>query len=121
MQATIDAACLCKMADRHQIKHALLDGPLALDLAISQEAVQQKGLTSAVAGDSDILVAPDLHSGNMVAKQLTFLGHAAAAGLVLGARVPIILTSRADSHRSRLMSCALAVLTAHARKHGEIK
>ena len=121
MQATVDAACLCKMADRQQIEHALLDGPLALDLAISQQAVQDKGLTSSVAGDSDILVAPDIHSGNMVAKQLTFLGHAAAAGLVLGARVPIMMTSRADSQRTRLMSCALAVLMAEARRRGDIK
>ncbi|QEG34811.1 bifunctional enoyl-CoA hydratase/phosphate acetyltransferase [Bythopirellula goksoeyrii] len=121
MQATVDAACLCKMADRLQIDHALLDGPLALDLAISQQAVQDKGLKSCVAGDSDILVAPDIHSGNMVAKQLTFLGNAAAAGIVLGARVPIMLTSRADSQRTRLMSCALSVLMAEARQRGDIK
>ena len=121
MQATVDAACLCKMADRHQIDDALLDGPLALDLAINQQAVQDKGLTSTVAGDSDILVAPDIHSGNMVAKQLTFLGNAAAAGVVLGARVPIMLTSRADSQRTRLMSCALAVLMAEARQRGDVK
>lgn len=121
MQATVDAACLCKMADRQQIDHALLDGPLALDLAISQQAVQEKGLTSSVAGDSDILLAPDIHSGNIVAKQLTFLGHAAAAGVVLGARVPIIMTSRADSQRTRLMSCALAVLMAEAQRRGDIK
>ncbi|WP_425400911.1 bifunctional enoyl-CoA hydratase/phosphate acetyltransferase [Aeoliella sp.] len=121
MQATVDAACLCKMADRHQIKHAYIDGPLALDLAISQEAVQQKNITSSVAGDADILVAPDVNSGNMVAKQLTFLGHAAAAGLVLGARVPIVLTSRSDTKRARLMSCALAVLMAEARREGRLK
>lgn len=121
MQATVDAACLCKMADRKQIDHALLDGPLALDLAISQQAVQDKGLESSVAGDADILLAPDIHSGNMVAKQLTFLGHAAAAGLVLGARVPIILTSRADSLRTRLMSCALAVRMTEAKRRGVIK
>lgn len=121
MQATVDAASLCKMADRKQIEHALLDGPLALDLAISQQAVEQKALASDVAGDADILVAPDIHSGNIVAKQLTFLGHAAAAGLVLGARVPIVVTSRADSQRTRLMSCALAVLMAEARRRGDIK
>lgn len=121
MQATVDAACLCKMADRKQIENALVDGPLALDLAISQQAVQDKGLQSSVAGDADILVAPDINSGNIVAKQLTFLGHAAAAGLVLGARVPIMVTSRAGSQRTRLMSCALAVLVAEARRRGEIK
>jgi phosphate acetyltransferase len=120
MQATIDAACLCKMADRKQIDHGLLDGPLSLDLAISQEAVQDKGLASNVAGDADILLAPDLNSGNMVAKQLTFLGNATAAGVVLGARVPIILTSRADSPRTRLASCALAVRIADARERGLI-
>ncbi len=121
IQATVDAACLSKMADRHQIAHARIDGPLALDLAISQQAVQDKGLTSDVAGDADILLAPDIHSGNMIAKQLTFLGGAHAAGIVLGARVPVILTSRADSLRARLMSCALAVRLADARSKGEIK
>ena len=121
MPATVDAACLCKMADRGQIQNAYLDGPLALDLAISNEAAQQKELASSVAGDADILVAPDINSGNMVAKQLTFLGHAAAAGLVLGARVPIILTSRSDTKRARLMSCALAVLVSEARRRGQIK
>ncbi len=121
IQATVDAACLCKMADRHQIEHALLDGPLALDLAISQQAVQDKNIVSAVAGDADILLAPDIHSGNMIAKQLTFLGGANAAGIVLGARVPIILTSRADSLRTRLMSCALAVRLAEARRLSKIK
>lgn len=121
IQATVDAACLCKMADRGQISHALLDGPLALDLAISQQAVQNKGVVSAVAGDADILLAPDIHSGNMIAKQLTFLGNAHAAGIVLGARVPIILTSRSDSLRARLMSCALAVRLAAARREGAIK
>jgi len=121
IQATVDAACLSKMGDRHQIAHAHIDGPLALDLAISQQAVQDKGLTSDVAGDADILVAPDIHAGNMIAKQLTFLGGADAAGIVLGARVPIILTSRADSLRTRLMSCALAVRMADARRAGLIK
>jgi phosphate acetyltransferase len=121
MQATTDAACLCKMADRGQIAQALLDGPLALDLAISLEAVQNKGLTSPVAGDADILLVPDINAGNMVAKQLTFLGRADAAGIVLGARVPIILTSRSDSLRARLMSCALAVRLAQARRMGQVK
>ncbi len=121
MQATVDAACLCKMADRNQITNALLDGPLALDLAISQQAVQDKNLESNVAGDADILLVPDINSGNMVAKQLTFLAYADAAGIVLGARVPIILTSRADSLRTRLMSCALAVLLTQARREGKIK
>lgn len=121
MQATVDAACLCKMADRKQIDRAQLDGPLSLDLAISQQAAREKGVASSVAGDADILLAPDIHSGNIVAKQLTFLGHAAAAGVVLGARVPIIMTSRADSQRTRLMSCGLAVLMADARRRGEVK
>ncbi len=121
IQATVDAACLCKMADRKQIPNAILDGPLAFDLAISQQAAQDKGLTSKVAGDADILVAPDIHSANMVAKQLTFLGHAAAAGLVLGVRAPIILTSRADSQRTRLMSCALAVRMVEAKRRGHGK
>src|SRR5690606_14762593 len=121
VQATVDAACLCKMADRKQIEHALLDGPLALDLAINQQAVQDKGIESEVAGDADILLAPDIHSANMISKQLTFLGSANAAGIVLGARVPVILTSRADSLRTRLASCALAVHMAEARRKGNIK
>ena len=95
---------------------ALLDGPLAFDNAISKEAAQIKGITSEVAGDPDILLAPDLEAGNMLAKQLSFLANADSAGLVLGARVPIILTSRADSVRSRIASCAVAVLAAHARR-----
>lgn len=121
IQATVDAASLCKMADRGQIEYALLDGPLALDLAISQQAATDKGLESNVAGDADILLAPDIHSANMISKQLTFLGGANAAGIVLGARVPVILTSRADSLRTRLMSCALAVRMAEARREGKIK
>ena len=116
MPATIDAAALCKMADRRQITGGLLDGPLAFDNAISKEAANVKGITSAVAGDPDILLVPDLEAGNMLAKQLTFLANADSAGLVLGARVPIILTSRADSVRSKVASCAVAVLTAHARR-----
>jgi len=116
MQATLDAAALCKMAQRGQIKGGLLDGPLAFDNAISSEAARIKGIESEVAGDPDILLVPDLESGNMLAKQLSFLANADSAGLVLGARVPIILTSRADSVRSRLASCAVALLTAHARR-----
>ena len=116
MPATIDAAALCKMADRGQITGGLLDGPLAFDNAISREAARIKGLTSKVAGDPDILLVPDLEAGNMLAKQLSFLANADSAGLVLGARVPIILTSRADSVRSKIASCAVALLTAHARR-----
>jgi phosphate acetyltransferase len=116
MQATLDAAALCKMAERGQIKGGLLDGPLAFDNAISKEAAKIKGIASAVAGDPDILLVPDLESGNMLAKQLSFLANADSAGLVLGARVPIILTSRADSVRSRIASCAVAMLAAHARR-----
>jgi len=116
MPATIDAAALCKMAERGQIKGALLDGPLAFDNAISKQAATTKGIHSAVAGDPDILLAPDLEAGNILAKQLSFLANADGAGLVLGARVPIILTSRADSVRSRIASCAVAMLAAHARR-----
>lgn len=116
MPATIDAAALCKMAERGQITGALLDGPLAFDNAISAQAAETKGIKSAVAGDPDILLAPDLEAGNILAKQLTFLANADSAGMVLGARVPIILTSRADSVRSRIASCAVAKLVAHARR-----
>jgi phosphate acetyltransferase len=116
MQATLDAAALCKMAERGQITGGLLDGPLAFDNAISKDAARIKGIASAVAGDPDILLVPDLESGNMLAKQLSFLANADSAGLVLGARVPIILTSRADSVRSRIASCAVAMLAAHARR-----
>jgi phosphotransacetylase len=116
MPATIDAAALCKMAERGQITGGLLDGPLAFDNAISKEAAKTKGITSEVAGDPDILLAPDLESGNILAKQLSFLANADSAGLVLGAKVPVILTSRADSVRSRIASCAVAVLAAHARR-----
>ncbi len=116
MPATIDAAALCKMAERGQIRGGVLDGPLAFDNAISREAAKVKGITSEVAGDPDILLAPDLESGNILAKQLTFLANADSAGLVLGARVPIILTSRADSVRSRIASCGVAMLAAHARR-----
>ena len=116
MTATLDAAALCKMAERGQIKGAILDGPLAFDNAISAQAAETKGIKSAVAGDPDILLAPDLESGNILAKQLSFLANADSAGMVLGAKVPIILTSRADSVRSRIASCAVAKLVAYARR-----
>jgi phosphate acetyltransferase len=116
MPATLDAAALCKMADRGQIKSALLDGPLAFDNAINKEAARTKGIKSEVAGDPDILLAPDLEAGNILAKLFSFLAKADSAGLVVGARVPIILTSRADSVRARIASCAVAMLAAHARR-----
>jgi phosphate acetyltransferase len=114
--STIDAAALCKMAERGQIEGALLDGPLALDNAINRDAAATKHIKSQVAGDADVLLVPDLEAGNMVAKELTFLANADAAGIVLGARVPIILTSRADSVRTRMASCAVAAIYAHARR-----
>lgn len=117
--STIDAAALCMMSLRGQIEGGLLDGPLAFDNAISRAAADTKGIKSEVAGDPDILLVPDLEAGNMLAKQLTFLAGAEAAGIVLGARVPIILTSRADSVRARIGSCAIAVLLAHARRIGD--
>ena len=113
--STIDAAALCKMADRGQITGGILDGPLAFDNAIDLEAARIKGIRSEVAGRAQILVVPDLEAGNMLAKNLTFLAKADAAGIVLGARAPIILTSRADSVRTRMASCAAAVLYAHVR------
>ena len=116
MPATIDAAALCKMAERGQIKGGILDGPLAFDNAISTQAAETKGIKSAVAGDPDILLAPDLEAGNILAKQLSFLANADSAGMVLGAKVPVILTSRADSVRSRIASCAVAKLVAHSRR-----
>jgi phosphate acetyltransferase len=116
MPSTIDAAALCKMADRGQITGALLDGPLALDNAINRDAASIKHIVSPVAGDADILLVPDLEAGNMLAKELSFLANADAAGIVLGARVPIILTSRSDNVRSRMASCAVAALYAHARR-----
>jgi phosphotransacetylase len=116
MPATIDAAALCKMAERGQIKHGILDGPLAFDNAISKHAADLKGIESRVSGDPDILLVPDLEAGNILAKQLSFLANAESAGVVLGAKVPVILTSRADSVRSRIASCAVAVLAAHARR-----
>jgi phosphate acetyltransferase len=114
--STIEAAALCKMAERGQITGGLLDGPLAFDNAIDPEAARIKGITSPVAGHAQILVVPDLEAGNMLAKNLIFLARADAAGIVLGARVPIVLTSRADSVRARMASCAVAVLYAHARR-----
>jgi phosphate acetyltransferase len=116
MPATLDAAALCKMAERGQIKGGILDGPLAFDNAISKDAAKTKGIKSEVAGDPDILLAPDLEAANILAKQLSFLANADSAGMVLGARVPVILTSRADSVRSRIASCAVAKLVAHARR-----
>jgi phosphate acetyltransferase len=116
MPSTIDAAALCKMADRGQITGAVLDGPLALDNAINRDAASIKHIVSPVAGDADILLVPDLEAGNMLAKELSFLANADAAGIVLGARVPIILTSRSDNVRSRMASCAVAALYAHARR-----
>jgi phosphate acetyltransferase len=116
MPATLDAAALCKMAERGQIRGGILDGPLAFDNAISRDAARTKGIKSEVAGDPDILVAPDLEAGNILAKLLSFLANADSAGLVVGARVPIILTSRADSVRARIASCAVAMLAAHARR-----
>ncbi|RZL09338.1 MAG: bifunctional enoyl-CoA hydratase/phosphate acetyltransferase [Rubrivivax sp.] len=113
MPATLDAAALCKMADRGQITGALLDGPLAFDNAVSVAAARVKGIVSPVAGAADILVVPDLESGNMLAKQLEYLGGADTAGIALGAKVPVILTSRADSLDTRMASCAVAVLLAH--------
>ena len=119
IRSTIDAAALCKMADRGQIKGGLLDGPLAFDNAVSIVAAKTKGIKSAVAGHAEILVVPDLESGNMVAKQLEYLANALTAGIVLGTKVPIVLTSRADSAETRTASCVIAALIAHAnRKNG---
>jgi phosphate acetyltransferase/phosphate butyryltransferase len=118
MPATLDAAALCKMADRGQITGAVLDGPLAFDNAVSAAAARTKGIVSSVAGVADILVVPDLESGNMLAKQLMYLGGAASAGVVLGARVPVMLTSRADSRESRIASCAVALVAARRTPGG---
>jgi len=114
--STLEAAALCKMADRGQITGALLDGPLAFDNAVSKEAAMIKGIRSEVAGEADIFIVPDLESGNMMAKQMTYLIGAEAAGIVAGARVPIVLTSRADSSKARLASCAVAAAVAFARR-----
>jgi phosphate acetyltransferase len=116
MQSTLDAAALCKMADRGQIAGGILDGPLAFDNAISVVAARTKGIKSLVAGQADILLVPDIESGNMLAKQLEYLAEALAAGIVLGARVPIVLTSRADSAQTRTASTAVAVVMAHAKR-----
>ena len=112
MPATLDAAALCKMADRGQISGGILDGPLAFDNAVSMAAAKIKGIDSLVAGQADVLVVPDLESGNMLAKQLEHMGDAASAGIVLGAKVPVVLTSRADSRESRIASCAIALMLA---------
>jgi phosphate acetyltransferase len=119
--STLDAAALCKMADRGQITGAQLDGPLALDNAIDPEAARIKGIYSPVAGRANVLIVPDLHAGNLLAKSLTFLGGAYAAGIVLGTRVPVILTSRADSEAARLASCAVASMLAKAGRERLIK
>ena len=113
---TLDAAALCKMAERGQITGALLDGPLAFDNAISVDAARTKGIRSAVAGEADILLVPDLEAGNMLVKQLQYLAGAEAAGIVCGTRVPIVLTSRADNVRSRIVSTVVMKLVAHARR-----
>jgi phosphate acetyltransferase len=121
LQSTVEAAALCKMADRGQITGGILDGPLALDNAISPEAAQVKKIGGPVAGYADILVVPDLEAGNLLAKSLSFLMDADSAGIVLGARVPITLTSRADSVQSRFASCAVAALVAHRRRETAAK
>lgn len=121
IKSTLDAAVLCKMAERGQITGGVLDGPLAFDNAVSREAARSKGIRSAVAGRADILIVPDLEAGNMLAKQLEYLAGAQIAGIVLGARVPVILTSRADKSRSRLASCALALLLARSGPHRSAK
>lgn len=115
IRSTLDAAALCKMAERGQITGAILDGPLAFDNAINREAAEIKGIKSEVSGDPDIMIVPDLEAGNMLAKQLTFMARAEGAGIVLGARVPIILASRSDSLRTKIASCAVAVLIAASK------
>jgi phosphotransacetylase len=120
IKSTLDAAALCKMADRGQITRAILDGPLAFDNAVSEEAAKTKGIVSPVAGKADIFVVPDLEAGNMLAKQLAYLGEADAAGIVLGARVPIVLTSRADNTLTRLASCAMALLWANNQQTAKV-
>jgi phosphate acetyltransferase len=115
-KATLDAAALCKMADRRQITGGILDGPLAFDNAVSIVAAKTKHIVSPVAGQADIMIVPDLEAGNMLAKQLEYLADATGAGIVLGARVPIVLTSRADTTLSRMASCAVALLLVHHRR-----
>jgi phosphate acetyltransferase len=117
--STIDAAALCKMADRGQITGGVLDGPLAFDNAISMHAAQIKHITSAVAGHADILAVPDLESGNMLAKQLEYLAGASGSGLVVGARIPIALTSRAEAPSNRVASALLGLLVAHNARRGQ--
>jgi phosphate acetyltransferase len=114
--STLDAAALCKMADRHQITGGVVDGPLTFDVAVSEDAAKAKGIVSSVAGRADILIVPDLETGNMLAEQLEHLADAEMAGLVMGARVPVILTNRADQMLARLASCALAMLVVHDRQ-----
>ncbi|MEP2705793.1 MAG: bifunctional enoyl-CoA hydratase/phosphate acetyltransferase [Roseibium sp.] len=116
--SSLDAAILSKMAERGQIKGAVVDGPLAMDNAIDVQAARTKGITSLVAGHAEVLIVPNLESGNMLAKELTFIAHAEAAGLVIGAKVPVMLTSRADDTRARLASCALALLYSHWNANG---
>jgi phosphotransacetylase len=118
MPSTLEAAALAKMADREQIKGGIVDGPLAMDNAVDFEAARSKGITSSVAGQADVLIVPNIEAGNMLAKQLTFVARAEAAGLVVGARAPVILTSRADNDRARLASCAVAQLYDCWRQHG---
>jgi phosphate acetyltransferase/phosphate butyryltransferase len=119
IKSTLDAAALCKMADRRQITGGILDGPLAFDNAVSEEAAKTKGIVSQVAGRADIFVVPDLEAGNMLAKQLEYLAEAQVAGIVVGARVPIALTSRADKTPARLASCAIALLLVRHRGKAE--
>jgi phosphate acetyltransferase len=119
--STVEAAALCKMADRGQITGGILDGPLALDNAINLEAASIKKIVSPVAGRANVLIVPDLEAGNMLAKSLSFLAKADSAGIVLGAKVPIILTSRADSVMARLASCAVASLVAGVRRESALK
>jgi phosphate acetyltransferase len=121
IQSTLDAAALCKMADRGQITGGLLDGPLAFDNAVSLMAAKTKGIHSAVAGNAEILVVPDLESGNMLAKQLEYLANALTAGIVLGAKVPIVLTSRADTAETRIASCVIATLIAHHNRNNALE
>ncbi|MEQ8376102.1 MAG: bifunctional enoyl-CoA hydratase/phosphate acetyltransferase, partial [Roseibium aggregatum] len=116
--SSLDAAVLSKMAERGQITGAIVDGPLAMDNAVDVQAARTKGITSLVAGHAEVLIVPNLESGNMLAKELTFIAHAEAAGLVIGAKVPIMLTSRADDSRARLASCALALLYMHWQATG---
>ncbi|MBV9287667.1 MAG: bifunctional enoyl-CoA hydratase/phosphate acetyltransferase, partial [Hyphomicrobiales bacterium] len=118
MPSTLDAAALCKMAERGQIKGGIVDGPLAMDNAIDLEAARTKGIVSLVAGRANVLIVPNIEAGNMVAKELTFVARAEAAGLVLGAKVPVMLTSRADNERARLASCALAQLYGYYQREG---